>query len=172
MKEFNNEACTGTGKDARGNPVTLLDPYTLRLARRYEVIPQEALGDILAELGSGMRKSIRVMFVISLVCLAVGLVAVADYAYQWWSGGSSFSTMRRKLFGMIVVAYGPIVIWFGAKRVRMLKVVRVMLQHRRCPHCGYDLRLLPVDAADGATVCPECGHAWQLIGPSTPCQNP
>ena len=39
-----------------------------------------------------------------------------------------------------------------------------MLQHRRCPHCGYDLRLLPDDCSDGATVCPECGCAWKLVG--------
>jgi hypothetical protein len=39
-----------------------------------------------------------------------------------------------------------------------------MLKHRRCPHCGYDLRLLPIDSNDGATVCPECGCAWSLDG--------
>ena len=38
----------------------------------------------------------------------------------------------------------------------------VMLQHLRCPHCGYDLRLLPTDPKDGASVCPECGCAWRL----------
>jgi transcription initiation factor TFIIIB Brf1 subunit/transcription initiation factor TFIIB len=37
-----------------------------------------------------------------------------------------------------------------------------MLKHRRCPHCGYDIRGLPVDPQDGATVCPECGCAWEL----------
>ena len=35
-----------------------------------------------------------------------------------------------------------------------------MLQHRRCPHCGYDLRGLPPDPHDRAVVCPECGCAW------------
>ncbi len=29
---------------------------------------------------------------------------------------------------------------------------------------GYDLRMLPSDPADRATVCPECGHAWKLDG--------
>ncbi len=38
----------------------------------------------------------------------------------------------------------------------------IMLKHHRCPQCGYDIRLLPADAADGATVCPECGCAWRL----------
>ena len=35
-----------------------------------------------------------------------------------------------------------------------------------CPNCGYDLRLLPVDSVDGATVCPECGRAWKLESPA------
>jgi len=164
MDKSVNQAHAGTAKDARGSSATLLDPYMLRLARRHEDIPKEALDAIFAELGSGMRQSIRVMFVISLVCIVIGVIAVVDYSYQWWSGGVTFSTMRRKLFGLIVVAYGPIIVWSGAKRVRMQKVVRVMLKHLRCPHCGYDLRLLPVDPADGATVCPECGHAWRLTG--------
>jgi ribosomal protein S27AE len=37
-----------------------------------------------------------------------------------------------------------------------------MLEHRRCPHCGYDLRGLPDESNDGATICPECGSAWIL----------
>ena len=30
------------------------------------------------------------------------------------------------------------------------------------PHCGYDLRLLPMDPKDAVTVCPECGCASRL----------
>jgi transcription initiation factor TFIIIB Brf1 subunit/transcription initiation factor TFIIB len=41
-----------------------------------------------------------------------------------------------------------------------------MLEHRRCPHCGYDLRMLPTDPDDGSTVCPECGCAWGLDEPT------
>lgn len=164
MEEQDKEAYTGSTKDARGRSATLLDPYTLRLTRRYEVIPKDALDGIFAELGSGMRKSIRVMFVISIVCIVIGLIALVDYSYQCLSGGIAFSTVSRKLFSTVGICCGPIMIWWGAKRVRMQKVVRVMLKHLRCPHCGYDLRLLPVDPADGATVCPECGHAWRLTG--------
>ena len=90
-------------KDARGRVVTLLDPYALHLLYRYDTIPQEVLGELAAEIGSG---------------------------------------------------------WPRRKRLR--RVCRTMLKHLRCPHCGYDLRLLPVDGADGATVCPECGGAWRL----------
>ncbi len=42
------------------------------------------------------------------------------------------------------------------------RVASVMLEHRHCPRCGYDIRSLPADTEDGATVCPECGCAWKL----------
>ena len=45
---------------------------------------------------------------------------------------------------------------------RMGHPAPVMLAQRRCPHCGYDLRLLPVDPEDAATIRPECGSAWKL----------
>ncbi len=48
------------------------------------------------------------------------------------------------------------------KRKRLKEVTAAMLKHTHCPHCGYDLRLLPNDPDDCATVCPECGCAWKL----------
>jgi hypothetical protein len=55
----------------------------------------------------------------------------------------------------------------GARRARHKRIRNIMLQHLRCPHCGYDLRLLPTAPGDGATVCPECGCAWRLPPPAT-----
>ena len=60
----------------------------------------------------------------------------------------------------------------GIKRSRFGKVAVAMLMRLRCPHCGYDLRLLPTDPADGATVCPECGCAWQLAGETVASEAP
>jgi predicted Zn-ribbon and HTH transcriptional regulator len=54
------------------------------------------------------------------------------------------------------------VLWVNAKRARFGKIGRIMLKHARCPHCGYDLRNLPTDPIDEATVCPECGCAWHM----------
>jgi hypothetical protein len=162
MNKTDKQASTGTTRDARGRSAALLDPYILRLTRRFEVIPEDALEGIAEDLGSGMHKSLRVMFVIAIACVVIGLFALGNYSYQWLTGGVTSSTLKRKLFGMVIVWYGPIMIWYGAKRVRMQRVVSVMLEHRRCPHCGYDLRLLPTDPADRTTVCPECGHAWHL----------
>jgi hypothetical protein len=57
---------------------------------------------------------------------------------------------------------GLFCIWFVSARVRFKWIRRTMLKYRRCPHCGYDIRGLPADPEDGATVCPECGCAWRL----------
>ena len=54
-----------------------------------------------------------------------------------------------------------------AQSIEPKKIRRAMLNHLRCPHCGYDIRGLPTDPEDGVTVCPECGCAWQLA-----CQAP
>ena len=58
----------------------------------------------------------------------------------------------------------PWIMRFNIKKRRFGKVGAAMLKYLRCPHGGYDLRLLPTDPVDGATVCPECGLAWKLYG--------
>ncbi len=67
-----------------------------------------------------------------------------------------------KLSGLFYPCFCPWVICFAIKRKRFDNVTEAMLKYSRCPHCGYDLRMLPVDPEDGATVCPECGCAWEL----------
>ena len=42
-------------------------------------------------------------------------------------------------------------------------VVAVLLEHRRCPACMYDLTGCPI-GEDACTMCPECGAAWRLGG--------
>jgi hypothetical protein len=63
---------------------------------------------------------------------------------------------------LIVFAFGAVQFWRSGRRARAKRVCAIMLEHLRCPHCGYDIRGLPADPADGATVCPECGCAWKL----------
>ena len=52
--------------------------------------------------------------------------------------------------------------WIVSRQARSKRIQFAMLKFRRCPHCGYDIRLLPADPTDGATVCPECGCAWLI----------
>ena len=69
---------------------------------------------------------------------------------------------------MISTIIGPTIVfcfivpWVTAREARVRRVRSVMLKHRRCPHCGYDLRGSPTDPKDAATTCPECGCAWLL----------
>ena len=148
-------------KDARGKSVTLLDPYALNLLHRHDVIPAEPLGEIARGIGSGWARKHRV------ACLITWVLPLTVIAITWiakWYRGIPLSTRERNIVMILVANYalGVCIIWWWARRNRLKRVWKVMLKHLRCPHCGYDLRLLPTAPEDGATVCPECGCAWML----------
>jgi hypothetical protein len=150
-------------KDARGRVVSQLDPFTLRLLRRHEIIPPEALDEITSEIGFGLEKGPRILFIISLVCVLICLSAVVVKCVQMIVGGSfSFRELLRGISPFTGVWVGPVILWVGAYHMRFQRTAKVMLKHLRCPHCGYDLRGLPTGPDDGLTTCPECGCAWLL----------
>lgn len=151
----------GRTRDARGQRVTQLDPVALHLLRRHDVIEADALRAIANErrvrIGGGERAAL-----IGGVCGA-GLV-VGIFITEAFRGGLH-DAPYAKLSGLLYLCALPWIIWFGIKRKRFGNVAAAMLNQWRCPHCGYDLRMLPADPADGATVCPECGCAWRLDVP-------
>ncbi len=51
--------------------------------------------------------------------------------------------------------------YFKLQMINPERLVRLMLEHRQCPACDYNLRSLPMEH-DGCTVCPECGAAWRM----------
>jgi hypothetical protein len=149
-------------KDARGRSVTMLDPYVLHLTRQHSVIPAEPLAKIAHEVRSGIEHFPR--WVVRVCAIAWGLAVVVYVIY-------CVDLLRRgrlsDLFGapgimMSSLCFLPALLWYGAKRLRFARICKAMLQHLRCPYCGYDIRSLPTDPEDGATVCPECGCAWKL----------
>lgn len=150
----------GQVRDARGKCVSLLDPYLLHRLGRHDVIPAEPLADIARAIGSGWARTgaliFSVMWPLLFVCLVIAHVD---------KFGGGFHVQRRELLLWCVLAgvlaVNVAVVWFYSRLARLRRVYRVMLEHVRCPHCGYDLRRLPVDSTDGATVCPECGCAWK-----------
>ena len=148
-------------KDARGRAVSQLDPFTLRLLRRHAVIPPEALDKITAEIGFGLQKGPRIMFIISLICLLICLFAVVVKCVEMFVSGSFSLHELLRIFSPAVWV-GPVILWLGAYHIRFQRTAKVMLRHLRCPHCGYDVRGLPVGPDDGLTTCPECGCAWLL----------
>jgi hypothetical protein len=167
MAETESRVCRPAGhiKDARGRKVTQLDPIAMHLLRQNDVIPSDALREIAEELDPAelRRRPLAVLWAPIWVVL---------WYSAWFLYYRLFSTWRG--WNPVLIAFGvsyflcPFVwVYAGfckARRMRWERVRRVMLEHRRCPHCGYDIRLLPVDAADGATVCPECGCGWRLEG--------
>jgi hypothetical protein len=157
----------GRIKDARGRTVSQLEPVTMHLLRRPGIIPPEVLKDIAQEVGIGMTRATKAAFWSSLLGLACLIIALAILITRLHSG-----TIGTRRFVMSILPYcgiwvAPFSLWMGARNARHPRITGVMLAHRRCPHCGYDLRLLPTDPADGATVCPECGCAWKLDESST-----
>ncbi len=159
---------TGCIKDARGRKVTQLDPVAAYLLRQHDVIEADVLRAIAHEKGVRITRKERV----SLIVGVGGLVIVV--------GLFLYSLLLKKDFGSAPLArtaslfyfcLPPWLVWHALKRSRFGKVAGVMLMYLRCPHCGYDLRLLPTDSEDGATVCPECGSAWMLKG-SRPADAP
>ena len=149
--------------DARGRPTDLLDPYTLHLLRRYEIIDAEPLRQIASDVGPGVSKWAGRGYWIGFV---IGLYSLGSIVFLRSRNGPGFRFSGAwdaiAIFFFIIFFGGLYLYLRGARRARLRRVCDVMLRYLRCPHCGYDIRLLPVDSADGATVCPECGCAWRL----------
>jgi hypothetical protein len=149
-------------KDDRGRPVKMLDPYMLHLLRRHDTIDADSLAMLARDLGSGRNKAARIAFVIGLILALIGVVAIAVHVLAKVLSGHSFLPLPTALMFANIWLMVMIVCWSSARMIRSRRIRSVMLAHCRCPHCGYDLRLLPTDPTDGATVCPECGCAWGL----------
>jgi hypothetical protein len=151
-------------RDARGRSVTQLDPVRLHVWHQYNVIDEDTLHTIVEDLEPGTAKfRRRAIIIVPSAIAAIALLVLAVYCF-------SDASARRDLISTITnpVIMGPnllcclLVPWITARQARLKRVRFAMLKHRRCPHCGYDLRMLPVAAEDGATVCPECGCAWVI----------
>jgi len=149
-------------KDARGRVVTQLDPVVMQLCRRPDIIEPEVLHEIAQQVGFGLTRSVRLALRLGLVGLAVFAIALTILIIALTHGDIS----TRRFFISLVPYCGIwstlLGVWLGARNVRHQRIREVMLRHLRCPHCGYDIRGLPVEPDDGATICPECGCAWML----------
>ena len=140
--------------------MTQVDPVALSLLRQHHVIDADTLHSIANEKGVRIAVGERVALVAGIcgALLVVGLFMSALLT------GDIRNAPYAKSAGLLYLCSLPWIMWYGIRRRRFGHVAGAMLRHGRCPHCGYDLRLLPVDASDGATVCPECGCAWMLRG--------
>ena len=150
----------GRIKDARGCKVTQLDPVAIYLLRQHNIIDADALRAIAHEKGVRITRGERIPLILGIFG---ALLVISFFAHALITGDIRDAPYAKSASPLYLCSL-PWIIWYGIKRKRFGNVAAAMLKHRRCPHCGYDLRMLPVDPEDGATVCPECGCAWRLEG--------
>ena len=153
----------GRIKDARGRPVSRLDPVKLHLLNQRSIIPAETLRSMVDEIMPGARRQRLILALIStftFLFIVGGTIIYFSY-FSTWTGFDPVSVTIHVIQGLVILA-GPLLAFRIARAKYASRVASVMLEHRHCPHCGYDIRGLPVDPRDGATVCPECGFAWRL----------
>lgn len=143
--------------------MTLLDPYALNLLRRHDVIPSDALALIADEVGFGLPKWQRRGYIACVLAFSACIVFLVIWKMVRRSGVDALEYVLWPT-NLGVFALGAVKFWQSAHGARAKRVLAVMLKHLRCPSCGYDIRGLPTDPKDGATVCPECGCAWRLDG--------
>ncbi len=150
-------------KDARGRLVAQLDPVKMHLLRPVralfsnhpDTIPATTLRNIAEALDAKWTRRghlIILVYVVGLLLVYAGNLyyrAFISVSSPWdFVGIMFFSAQFVFTFGALAVT------WRIARRARGPRISHVMLQHHRCPHCGYDIRALPPDAEDGVTVCP------------------
>lgn len=145
--------------DARQRAVSVLDPIRMHLLRQHHPIPAELLAAITRDLVPDLRRGWRVRLWVLLLMTVGGLSL--GFLYMWMSG-SPITDYLYSLPGPVLAVIALVSIWYGFRLTRLRHVRDVLLRHLRCSHCGYDIRGLPTDPEDGATVCPECGCAWRL----------
>ena len=154
-------------EDARGKLVSQFDPIKEHLLRRHGVIPADPLRELAEDIDRKWARWGHGIFLISAAGLALCWAGMAFYMLF-------VSTSKR--FDLVVFLFYPVqfVVIFGgflfgwmiAKQERFPRTRLAMLKHRRCPHCGYDLRGLAASPRENATACPECGCAWWLDDPA------
>jgi hypothetical protein len=145
-------------RDARGRRVTQLDPVAMHLLRRHDVIEADALRAIASEPGVRITAWERAALIVAVLAL---LAVCSLFMIELVVGGladAAYAKHASVLFYVFMLG----ITWITIRRLRFGKVMAAMLKYGRCPHCGYDLKNLPVDERDGATVCPECGCAWRM----------
>jgi hypothetical protein len=144
--------------DARGRKVTQLDPVTMHLLHQHDVIETGVLRAIAHEKGVSITGWERA----SLAFGVAGLLLVIGFFIESIVTKDFGTAPLARSSSLVYFSIVPWVVWVGLKSSRFGKITEVMLKHLRCPHCGYSLKSLLADEEDGATVCPECGCAWNL----------
>lgn len=154
---------SGRITDARGHSVTQLDPVKLHVLAQHSIIPAQTLRSMTDQIMPGARRQRLILLLLAAftVLFIVGGTTVYFKYFSTWTG---FDLVSGTIYALqaVVILSGPLLVFRMARAKYASRVASVMLEHCHCPHCGYDIRGLPVDPGDGTTACPECGCAWML----------
>lgn len=99
-----------------------------------------------------MMQVVRVLSVIALAWF-LGRTRSQPLLDEGWFFESMFYFLS---FGGIMGLMFSRIAWRSPQHAKA-----AMIRAGICPACGYQIGEVPVDA-DGCTICPECGAAWQL----------
>ena len=148
--------------DARGKRVSQIDPVMMHLLHKPGTIPPDVLKKMAEGVGLNLTRGTRCLLWCSMlffICLVIAVVI----CYSRLSDGNISRT--RFFINLIPYFFSTFTLffsWYSLRRARHRQIGKVMLRFRYCPHCGYDIHGLPLDAMKEYTVCPECGSAWNL----------
>ena len=132
-----------------------------------------AIQSMLNDMERGLARQLSWRTYVLRVLVGVAVMA-AVFVVLWLVGDANFRAAMRQVYTTEFAIYLPFLIGvfviplLMARHRHAGRVLRALLDHRICPHCGYDLRGIPADPSDGAAVCPECACAWRLAGADDP----
>lgn len=156
-------------RDARGRAVSMIDPMRMQMLHQDDVIDRATLDEMMEELEPGLSRNLR-MTIITIV-LGIGALAVLVFLVWFMNPGRRAGlakTLTHNPGMWIAIVAGVVVPMLAVRKKHQHRLPALMLKHRRCPHCGYNLSGLNPDDADGATICPECACAWRLAEAGAP----
>ncbi|MCZ6835405.1 MAG: hypothetical protein O7G85_06480 [Planctomycetota bacterium] len=148
----------------------MIDPISQYKSHRPGAIEGDALEKIVGAIEKGTKGKLCKTFSYALgfMVFIMGVVALIAYMKgvpvfeKLWSVLTNPAFILPNLYWIVMIPRS----WVTRKRTRRKKTYAQLLKHRRCPHCGFDIRGLGVDPMDGATICPECTAAWKLDDPA------
>jgi hypothetical protein len=141
----------------------MIDPVKLLILHRFETIDPDTLHDIVEMMEPGTARLRRHAWIIISAAVAAIALLVAFIYYTGDAGlrKDLISTITNPAIIIPNLVCCVVVPWIITRQNYMKHISAAMLKHRRCPHCGYDLRGAP-PAADGTSICSECGCAWLI----------
>lgn len=121
----------------------------------------ESRGLLVRDMPRGLRESIALLGASNffqhlrwppwkMIVIPLGMVGALGLLS--WGGKFAFNLAFPLLgLGLVAASFDPL----------PEHMMRLLLKHRRCASCAYDLAGTPMQP-DNCTVCPECGAAWRL----------